>query len=81
VPVSKNSARPNASQPPQWWPRTGWETVRGYQAENKGNGRADLRFYFVPDDGSEPQFFELADHGSCFHGPAVRRTDGHPDSG
>jgi hypothetical protein len=61
VPVSKNSARPNVSQPPQWQPRAGWGTVRGYQTRNKGNGRADLRFYFVPDDGGEPQFFELAD--------------------
>jgi len=26
-----------------------------------GNGRADLSFYFVPDDGSKPQFFKLAD--------------------
>jgi hypothetical protein len=34
--------------------------VRGYQARWTGNGRADISFYFVPDDGSEPQLFELS---------------------
>lgn len=46
-------------KPPKWWPRAGWGTVRGYRFANRGNGRADIAFYFVPDDGSQPQLMEL----------------------
>jgi hypothetical protein len=47
--------KPNVSKPLNWWPRAGWGTVRGYRIENSQNGRVNLSFYFIPDDGSEPQ--------------------------
>jgi hypothetical protein len=60
-PVSRNNASPKMTKPDQWWPRAGWGTIRGLQVQSIRNGRANLRFYFVPDDGSQPQFFDLAD--------------------
>jgi hypothetical protein len=57
----RNNAGPQAAKPPQWSPRAGWGTIRGYQFQSTGNGRANLRFYFVPDDGSQPRLFDLAD--------------------
>ena len=49
-----NSAAPQVTRPPQWWPRAGWGTVRGFARNGEG-----FRFYWVPDDGSQPQLFEL----------------------
>jgi hypothetical protein len=39
--------------PPQWWPRAGWGTVRGFSRNREG-----YRFYWVPDDGSQAELFE-----------------------
>jgi len=50
-----------AAPPPPWWPRTGWGTVRDYRIYDNGNGRADIFFKFVPDDGTEPRLVRLAD--------------------
>jgi hypothetical protein len=49
-----NNAGPQVTRPPQWWPRAGWGTVRGFARNGEG-----FRFYWVPDDGSQPQLFEL----------------------
>jgi hypothetical protein len=61
APVPRNNVAAEVPKPPKWWPRAGWGTVRGYRIARKGNGRADLRFYFVPDDGSQPRIIELSD--------------------
>jgi hypothetical protein len=55
----QNTPAPTVGPPPQWWPRAGWGTVRGYQTRPSVNGGADQRFCFVPDDGSTPQLFEF----------------------
>jgi hypothetical protein len=55
-----NNFRTQVSKPPQWWPRAGWGTVRGYRVEN-WDGRVDLSFQFVPDDGSEPRLVKITD--------------------
>lgn len=52
--------RTQASKPPEWWPRAGWGTVRGYRIENR-DGRVNLAFYFVPDDGSKPRLVQITD--------------------
>ena len=61
VPTFQNTAKPDIGKSPKWWPRGGWGTVRGYRSENRQNGRVDLSFYFVPDDGSKPRRIELTD--------------------
>jgi hypothetical protein len=61
APVPRSSGVTETGRPPTWWPRAGWGTVRGLRAGRRGNGRADLSFYFVPDDSSAPQLIQLAD--------------------
>lgn len=56
-----SDAAPPVANSPQGAPRASWGTVRKYRAQNAGNGRVSLSFTFVPDDGSEPRLFELAD--------------------
>ena len=58
---SSSSATAERGDPPAWRPRAGWGTVRSLRIASRGNGRADLSFYFVPDDGGEPQLVELID--------------------
>ena len=50
----RNNVTAEAHRPHQWWPRAGWGTVRGFARNREG-----FRFYWVPDDGSQPQLFEL----------------------
>ena len=52
--VPRDNARMNIGTPPHWWPRAGWGTVRGFARNGEG-----FRFYWVPDDGSQPRLFEL----------------------
>ncbi len=48
-------------QPPRmWYPRPGWGTVRNYQTRPAANGLIDLEAYFVPDDGSQPQYVTMS---------------------
>lgn len=51
--VPQNNERMNIGTPSQWWPRAGWGTVRGF-----GRNREGFCFYWVPDDGGQPQLFE-----------------------
>lgn len=51
--------QPQVGKPPQWWPRAGWGTIRNYRSQGSGHGTATVSFLFVPDDGSQPQPFEL----------------------
>ena len=48
-------------EPPQWWPRSGWGTVRDYAVSHDEYGRSKLAFKFVPDDGGEVVPIELMD--------------------
>lgn len=52
-------AAPRVGKPPQWWPRSGWGTVRNYREDDIGYGRANVSFLFVPDDGERPRPFDL----------------------
>ena len=54
APMPRDHAGPQVARPPQWWPRAGWGTVRGFARNGEG-----FRFYWVPDDGSQPRLFEL----------------------
>jgi hypothetical protein len=54
APIPRNNITAEAPKPPQWWPRAGWGTVRRFARNGEG-----FRFYWVPDDGSQPQLFEL----------------------
>ena len=47
--------------PPQWWPRSGWGTVRDYVVAHDQRGGTKAAFKFVPDDGSEAVSIELTD--------------------
>jgi hypothetical protein len=57
----RNKAQAQVSKAPKWWPRAGWGTTREVRIENGDNGRVNLSFKFVPDDGSEPRIIELTD--------------------
>jgi hypothetical protein len=44
----------------QWQPRPGWGTIRDYRVlSQKPDGKADISFRFVPDDGSEPRLITM----------------------
>ncbi len=62
-PAGRSASAPPSSAPPQppqmWYPRPGWGTVRNYQTRPAENGLIDLEGYFVPDDGSQPQYVSL----------------------
>jgi len=66
APMSRSNGRPQVARqqvgrPTTWWPRAGWGTVRGFGIQDRGNGRVNLSFYFVPDDGSQPELIEIMD--------------------
>jgi hypothetical protein len=54
APMPRKNAGSQLGRPPQWWPRAGWGTMRGFARNHEG-----FRFYWVPDDGSQPRLFEL----------------------
>ncbi len=62
-PVGTSTPReaPQVGKPQKWWPRAGWGTIRNYRVESAGGGRVNLSFTFVPDDGGQPQSFNITD--------------------
>jgi hypothetical protein len=59
--AARGIMRPGPGGPQGWSPRAGWGTVRDYQIVNRPNGRFDVSFSFVSDDGTVAQFVRVTD--------------------